>query len=86
MTLNERQRAYWRANLILTASLLAVWFVVPFVAGLYAAELNRLSFLGFPLGFYVFAQGAILVFLAIVAIYVFVMNRLDRRYGSRERG
>ena len=68
MTLNERQRAYWRANLILTASLLAVWFIVPFASGYYAAELNRLSFLGFPLGFYVFAQGAILVFLPAMLI------------------
>jgi putative solute:sodium symporter small subunit len=51
----------------------------------YAAELNTLSFLGFPLGFYILAQGALIVFLLIVVAYVFAMNRLDRRYGVGER-
>jgi putative solute:sodium symporter small subunit len=85
MALTERHRAYWRRTLILTGCLLVVWFAVPFVAGYYAVELNTLSFLGFPLGFYILAQGALIVFLLIVVVYVFAMNRLDRRYGVGER-
>ncbi|MBN8441544.1 MAG: DUF4212 domain-containing protein [Thauera sp.] len=85
MKLSENDRAYWRRNLLLTLSLLAVWFAVTFVAGYFARELNAYRFLDFPLGFYLFAQGALIVYLAIVGIYVFVMNRLDRRYGVQER-
>lgn len=85
MKLSENHRAYWRCNLLLTLSLLVVWFAVTFVAGYYARGLNAFSFLDFPLGFYIFAQGALIVYLAIVGIYVFVMNRLDRRYGVSER-
>ena len=44
-----------------------------------------MSFLGFPLGFYLFAQGALLVYLAIIVIYVVAMNRLDRRYRVNSR-
>ena len=85
MRLTERHRAHWRRNLQLTATLLTAWFLVTFVTGYFADELNRYSFLGFPLGFYIFAQGALLAYLAIIAIYVRAMNRLDRRYGVGER-
>lgn len=72
------QRTYWRRNLRLTLGLLCVWFAVTFVAGYFAAVLNQVSFLGFPFGFYLFAQGALLVYLLIIGIYVRYMNRLDR--------
>ncbi len=85
MKLTERHRAYWRRNLALTLSLLLIWFGVTFVAGYYASALNRFDFLGFPLGFYLFAQGSLIVYLAIIVIYVWTMNRLDRRYRVHER-
>ncbi|MCB1962183.1 MAG: DUF4212 domain-containing protein [Rhodocyclaceae bacterium] len=72
------QRYYWKKNIRLTLVLLAAWFVVTFVAGYFAAELNQFSFFGFPVGFYAFAQGALIAYLLIVAIYVRYMNRLDR--------
>lgn len=85
MDLTERHRAYWRRNLILTSTLLVIWFAGTFVAGYYAVELNEMRFLGFPLGFYVFAQGTLVAYLLIIAVYVRVMNRMDRRYGVSER-
>ena len=80
MKLDECQRAYWRRNLTLTLTLLSVWFGVTFIGGYYARELNALSFMGFPLGFYLFAQGSLLIYLVIIVIYVFAMNRLDRQF------
>ena len=85
MKLTDAQRRYWRLNLLLTFGLLALWFGVTFVTGYYASELNAISFLGFPLGFYMFAQGSLVVYLLIIVVYVVVMNRLDRRYGVAER-
>lgn len=85
MKLTDAQRRYWRLNLLLTFGLLALWFGVTFVTGYYASELNAISFLGFPLGFYMFAQGSLVVYLVIIVIYVVVMNRLDHRYGVAER-
>lgn len=85
MDLTPRHRAYWRRNLWLTATLLTVWFAGTFVAGYYADELNDVSFLGFPLGFYIFAQGSLIAYLVLIGIYVIVMNWLDRRYGVSER-
>ncbi len=85
MKLDERQRAYWRRNLTLTVALLSVWFGVTFLGGYYARELNTLSFMGFPLGFYLFAQGSLLIYLVIIVIYVFAMNRLDRQFRADTR-
>lgn len=78
---SARQQAYWRATLRLTATLLLVWASVSFLPGWFADEMNSLVFLGWPLGFYMAAQGALIVFLVIVWIYDRWMTRLERRYG-----
>lgn len=86
--LNEQQKQeYWRYNMRLTAILLAIWFVVAYLlSGVFAGELNRLTFLGFPLGYYMAAQGSLIVFVVEIAVYARLMNRLDERYGIREEG
>ncbi len=76
-----KQRAYWRATLRLTAVLLLVWAAVSFLPSWFADELNAIVFLGWPLGFYMAAQGALIVFLLIVWGYDRCMTRLERRYG-----
>ncbi len=72
------QRAYWQRNIRLTVALLCVWFLSTFVAGYFADELNHFTLLGFPVGFYLFAQGSLLIYLVIIGVYVSYMNRLDR--------
>ena len=83
MGVTRRQRAYWRKNLIVTASLLAVWFVVTFVVSFFARELS-FSFFGWPFSFWVGAQGALLVYLGLVALYARRMRRLDQEHGVDE--
>lgn len=77
-----RQR-YWRMNLRITGALMLVWFVVSFVLTFFARELS-FRFLGWPFSYWVGAQGAILVYLAIVALYAHWMDRLDRSHGVAE--
>jgi putative solute:sodium symporter small subunit len=84
MELSERHREYWRKNLIITAILLFVWFVATFVEGWYARELNNITFLGWPLGFYMSAQGSLIIYVIIIGIYARYMNALDKVYGVDE--
>lgn len=84
MELSDRHREYWHKNLVITAILLAVWFVVTFVEGWYARELNNFSFLGFPLGFYMSAQGSLIVYVVLIWIYARYMNNLDKEYNVDE--
>ncbi|MEF8733501.1 MAG: DUF4212 domain-containing protein [Candidatus Accumulibacter meliphilus] len=84
MRREHQHRNYWRRNLKMTALLLAMWFAVTFVVSFFARELAEITVMGFPLGFYMGAQGAPLVYLAIIWWYARYMNRLDRQYGVRE--
>ena len=84
MTAPERRRLYWRANLRITAALLAIWFAVTFLAAWFVDDLDSVTFLGFPLGYYMASQGALAVYVALVWVYARAMNRLDRKYGVAE--
>ncbi|THF62390.1 DUF4212 domain-containing protein [Pseudothauera nasutitermitis] len=85
MQLSDKHLAYWRRTRLLTIALLVAWTVVTFGGAYYAIALNEFELFGFPLGFYLFAQGALLFYLLIAGIYVLVMNRLDRAFGVAER-
>lgn len=79
-------RAYWRTNLRYLALLLTVWAAVSYGCGIVFADvLDQFRVGGFKLGFWFAQQGAIYVFVAIIFVYVWLMNRLDRRYGVDER-
>jgi putative solute:sodium symporter small subunit len=84
MELTERHKAYWRKNLRITGLLLSIWFVVTFVFSFYARELNEIVILGFPLGFYFGAQGALIVYVLIIWYYARYMNNLDKEYDVDE--
>jgi putative solute:sodium symporter small subunit len=84
MELTAKHHEYWHKNLIVTAILLFIWFLVTFVEGWFARELNTISILGFPLGFYMSAQGSLIVYVALIWYYQHYMNKLDIEYGVEE--
>jgi putative solute:sodium symporter small subunit len=84
MQLTARHHEYWRKNLTITAILMVIWFVVTFVVGYYARELNTIIIFGFPLGFYMGAQGALIVYVVSIFYYAHYMNNLDDEYGVAE--
>ena len=83
MQLTESHKQYWQKNLRMTAFLLAIWFVVTYVVGYEARELN-FNFFGWPFSFWVGAQGALVVYVLIIAYYSHYMNNLDKEYGCAE--
>ena len=84
MAPTERQKAYWKKSYRLTALLLAIWFLVTFFSIWYADALNQIVVLGFPLGFYMASQGALVVYLLIIWYYGRSMNQQDSDYGVVE--
>ncbi len=83
MQLSERHREYWSKTLRITGILLAIWFVVTFVIGYFARDLN-FTFFGWPFSFWVAAQGALIVYVLIIWYYAAYMHRLDQEYGVAE--
>ena len=78
-----KRQDYWRKNLLYLGILLSVWFLVSYGFGiLLADELDKIRIGGFKLGFWFAQQGSIYVFVALIFIYVFLMNKLDSKFGS----
>ncbi len=84
MQLSEKHLEYWHKNLVITGILLGIWFIATFVVIYYARELNQYIFLGFPLGFYMAAQGSLIIYVILIWYYAHHMNRLDETYGVAE--
>ena len=84
MQLTQKHHEYWNRNLKITGTLLALWFLSTFVMGYFARELNGITILGFPLGFYMSAQGSLIIYVAIIWYYAHYMNNLDKEYGVHE--
>lgn len=78
-------QAYWKTNVRYLIMLLIVWFLVSYGAGIVFAEaLNTIEIGGFKLGFWFAQQGSIYVFVILIFIYVYLMNKLDRKYDVHE--
>jgi len=79
-------KAYWHENLKYLAILLTVWFSVSYGAGiLFVDQLNQFKIGGAKLGFWFAQQGSIYVFVVLIFIYMYLMNRLDHKYGVSEQ-
>jgi putative solute:sodium symporter small subunit len=79
------RQAYWIANRRIVFFLLTIWFVASYgCAIIWADELDEIRIGGFGLGFWMGHQGAMWIFLGLVYVYVFLMNRLDREYDVHE--
>jgi putative solute:sodium symporter small subunit len=83
MDAHHRRKAYWRRNVLLTSALLGMWFVFSFGITYFARQLD-FRFFGWPFGFWAAAQGALIVFVLVIALYAWVMDRLDQKYGVQE--
>lgn len=73
------RRHHWQQTRRMTGWLLLLWLITTFCAAFFARELHNLSIFGWPLSFYLAAQGASLVYLAIIGFYAWRMRRLDRQ-------
>ena len=73
---------YWAANVRLITILLLIWFAVTFLPILFVNQLNQIEIsTGFPLGYYMGAQGSLIVFVILIFYYAWHMERLDQAYG-----
>ncbi|WKN30058.1 DUF4212 domain-containing protein [Porifericola rhodea] len=78
---NNKMQAYWKNNIKYLLILLSIWFVCSYGFGiLLADQLNQIKMGGFKLGFWFAQQGSIYIFVVLIFIYVWLMNRLDKKY------
>ncbi|MEO0472524.1 MAG: DUF4212 domain-containing protein [Bacteroidota bacterium] len=76
---------YWKINLRYMIILLSIWFLVSYGCGiLWVDFLDQFRLGGFKLGFWFAQQGSLYVFVALIFVYIYLMNRLDRRFDVDE--
>lgn len=80
----ETLSAYWAENKRLTAITLIVWALVSYGAVFFVESLNAIVIFGFPLGYYMAAQGSLIVFVILVFTYAGRMNAVDRRHNLQD--
>ena len=82
--MNSDQTTHWRRTRSLMWVTLAIWFVFSFLVHWFADALNGASFLGFPLGFYMAAQGSLVVFVVLIFWFARTQDKIDRECGMAE--
>lgn len=80
----SRPQEYWQYNIRLTTFTMVVWFVVTYVLIFFAPQLTNIVIFGFPLSYYMGAQGSLIIFVWLIFNYAFKMNKADIEYGVEE--
>ena len=82
--MNDGQSTHWQRTRSLMWVTLAIWLVFSFLVHWFANALNGMSFLGFPLGFYMAAQGSLVVFVVLIFWFARAQDKIDRECGVAE--
>lgn len=77
----EADAAHWAQTKALTYVVLAIWFIFAFVVHWFAAWLNPVTFLGFPLGYYLAVQGSLVAFVVLIFFQNWRQDNIDEEYG-----
>lgn len=65
-------------------TMFTLWLIFSFVIHFFVENLNNIKFLGFPLGFYMAAQGSLIAFVVMLFIFASRQDAIDREEGQAE--
>lgn len=83
MAMPDRE-SYWNKTRGLMLTMLALWFVFGFLVHMFVEPLNTIVILGFPLGFYMAAQGSLIAFVVMLFWFARKQNAIDEEHGVAE--
>ncbi len=75
---------HWSRTSALMWSMFVLWLIFSFVIHFFVEKLNTITFLGFPFGFYMAAQGSLLVFVLMLFFFAWKQDVIDREEGAAE--
>ena len=76
-----KQEAHWQATKRLMIITMLLWFFFSTVIFMFAADINGVKFLGYPLGYYMTAQGSMLAFIIMIFWSNNRQEKIDREFG-----
>ena len=75
---------YWARTSALMWTMFALWVFFSFVIHFFVDRLNSVVILGFPLVFYMAAQGSLAVFVIMLFLFAKRQDTIDREEGVAE--
>ena len=85
METSAKNKVYWRKNLQYLAILLGIWFTTSYLCSIvFVEQLDKIQFRGYRLGFYFAQQASIWIFVEIIFVYAWLMNRLEKKHQTHE--
>ena len=82
----SNKERHWEKTKGLMIITLAIWFVFSIVIFMFGESLNNSSFLGYPLAYYMCAQGSIVIFVVLIFWFANRQEKIDEEFGFAERG
>ena len=78
--------AHWDKTTRLMLTYLGIWFFFGYVIHMFVVPLNKITIpiLGFPLGFYMAAQGSLIAFVVMLFTFARQQDQIDREFGVAE--
>lgn len=75
---------HWEKTRGLMFVMLGLWVFFGFVIHMFVNVLNNIVILGFPLGFYMAAQGSLIIFVVLIFWFSYRQNAIDEEFGVAE--
>ncbi len=76
--------SYWNKTKSLMITMMILWAIFGYVIHMFVGSLNNIVILGFPLGFYMAAQGSLIVFVVMLFFFASRQNAIDEEHGVAE--
>ena len=80
----SQKEVHWNRTRNLMIVHMVIWFIFSFVVHWFAPQLNKVSMFGWPLGFYMAAQGSLIVFVVMLFVFAKQQDNIDRQHGVAE--
>ena len=80
----DKHDSYWAKTSTLMYTMLALWFFFSFAVHFFVVPLNKIVILGFPLGFYMAAQGSLIAFVVMLFWFARAQDKIDVEEGVAE--
>jgi len=80
----DKREEYWRRTSRLMWIIMALWVLFSFIIPAFAVQLNDIRIFGFPLGFYMAAQGSLIFYVVACFWNASAQNKIDKEFGVAE--
>ena len=79
-----QMQRYWSKTSKLMWTIFALWLFFSFGVHFFAVQLNGIRIAGFPVGFYMAAQGSLIAFVLLCWWNAVAQNKIDEEFGVQE--